>query len=439
MTSEEERARLERLFARSPELFGGVRGADLVWVNEAWTRQLGWSAAELLARPLSAFLHPDDVDATHAAIEYARSTRSQPRTFANRVRKQDGSHAWFEWSTLELDEGALCIVGRDVTRRRQAEARVAENEALLHALIDCTPDLIFFKDSSGTYRSCNAAFARFVGRPRGEIEGKTVADLFPDELARVFREQDQATLGGETQRVQDWVMSHDGREVLLDTLIVPYVDPAGEIHGEIGIARDVTAAHEAREALERSRDALEALNEELRRLATTDELTGAYNRRRFMTRADEELARFRRYGRPLSVLMLDLDRFKELNDTHRHRTGDEALRRFVLACRETLRDIDVLGRLGGEEFAVLLPETTLDDAMAVAERIRQRVTEVEVPTPSGASVGITVSIGGSDVGSGDPSIEAALARADEALFAAKHGGRNRTERRSAPRPAEPGP
>lgn len=177
-------------------------------------------------------------------------------------------------------------------------------------------------------------------------------------------------------------------------------------------------------SLLRMLDRLVADREELLRLATTDALTGLLNRRIFLQRLEDEFERSRRYGMPLSLLMLDCDHFKLVNDGYGHAVGDQALQNLALWGQESLRSCDIFARMGGEEFAVLLPETSLNQAVEVAERLRQTVAEHPLQTFAGNLV-LTVSIGVAQVEAGDLTVEAVLVRADQALYAAKHGGRNR--------------
>jgi diguanylate cyclase (GGDEF)-like protein len=166
-----------------------------------------------------------------------------------------------------------------------------------------------------------------------------------------------------------------------------------------------------------------ALEAELRQLASTDALTGAHNRRSFFELCDRELQRARRYGRPLALLMLDVDHFKRINDAHGHGVGDEVLKRLVGVCVKNLRPQDIVGRLGGEEFAVAMPESPAEAAERAAERLRRSLSQVEVPADKG-SVHFTVSIGVADWPP-DRCLEDTLERADKAMYAAKRGGRNR--------------
>jgi diguanylate cyclase len=163
---------------------------------------------------------------------------------------------------------------------------------------------------------------------------------------------------------------------------------------------------------------------EIERLATTDALTGVYNRRKWLEEANRVLARFLRSGHRFSVLYLDLDHFKRLNDTHGHATGDLVLQQFAELVAEQVRELDVLGRFGGEEFVVLLPETPLENAKSIAHRIRATTEALSIRTNQ-QTLNLTVSIGLAEVSLEDSSIEDVLHRADVALYQAKALGRNR--------------
>ncbi len=167
-----------------------------------------------------------------------------------------------------------------------------------------------------------------------------------------------------------------------------------------------------------------ALIDELENLATTDSLTRLYNRRYFMERAEAEFERSLRYKRELSVFLMDADHFKAINDGHGHETGDKALRLLGMACRQSLRHLDIVGRYGGEEFVVLLPETSAALAHEAAERLRRAVAELQVPSESG-DVRMTVSIGVATADASTESVAALINAADRALYEAKRSGRNR--------------
>lgn len=169
---------------------------------------------------------------------------------------------------------------------------------------------------------------------------------------------------------------------------------------------------------------LQNANAELERLAATDPLTGAANRRELMHRVEQEIARASRHSAPLSLLMADLDHFKQINDEYSHHVGDDVLREFVRLAGDCLRPSDLLGRIGGEEFAVLLPDTDLSEARVVAERIRQALEQHVIQADANA-LSITVSIGVAEHQSGKERVEDLFNRADEQLYFAKQHGRNR--------------
>ena len=166
------------------------------------------------------------------------------------------------------------------------------------------------------------------------------------------------------------------------------------------------------------------LETQLKEMARTDELTGVYTRRRFFELAAQEMRRTRREHMPLAVCMLDLDGFKEVNDTHGHAVGDRVLRGVARRCREALRESDIIGRFGGEEFTVMLPGTDLEGACALAERLREHVATMEISALPTA-IRPTVTVGVATVNEDDPSVDAALQRADRALYRGKAEGRNR--------------
>ena len=167
------------------------------------------------------------------------------------------------------------------------------------------------------------------------------------------------------------------------------------------------------------------LEQRLEQQARTDALTGLANRRDFNERAHAELARCRRGAKPMAMLMIDIDHFKQVNDRHGHEVGDLALRRLADSCRSDLREIDLPARLGGEEFVALLTETALPAALEVAERLRQHIEALVIELQYGTPLRLTVSIGVAELAATDASHEDLMRRADRALYAAKGAGRNR--------------
>jgi diguanylate cyclase (GGDEF)-like protein len=169
----------------------------------------------------------------------------------------------------------------------------------------------------------------------------------------------------------------------------------------------------------------------LEQASNTDPMTGVSNRRHFMPLLRREIARCRRLNHPVSLLMIDIDHFKQVNDSYGHPVGDQVICALADICRKVSRTIDVVARLGGEEFAILLPEARKEEALAVAERVRAAVENATVKAPGGAELKFTVSVGVAEQPSNDESEEKLIHLADQALYQAKAEGRNRVVADSA--------
>ncbi|MDO8466087.1 MAG: diguanylate cyclase [Gallionella sp.] len=179
----------------------------------------------------------------------------------------------------------------------------------------------------------------------------------------------------------------------------------------LGVIQDITERKELQDKLEEQ--------------ANTDALTGCDSRRHFLEHAGQEFIRIRRYGGEMSMLMLDLDHFKNINDRYGHQVGDMTLQKFAQVCQGLLREVDVMGRIGGEEFAIMLPETESERALEIAGRLCQAVAAAKVPMNDVSPLHFTTSIGVASFAADDPGIDVILNRADSALYKAKHAGRNR--------------
>ncbi len=191
-----------------------------------------------------------------------------------------------------------------------------------------------------------------------------------------------------------------------------------------GLTQQAEELRELNSVLRTEIEERERLAMELQRLATVDELTGLFGRRHFMHLAERELTRRHRTHGPVTAIMVDLDRFKQVNDTHGHAIGDCVLRKIGDVLRSELRALDLAGRLGGEEFAVLLPDTPEDAGQDIAERLREATAACGLSLPNGDTLRFTASFGVAEH-SADESLDSLLHRADTALYEAKRAGRNR--------------
>lgn len=294
--------------------------------------------------------------------------------------------------------------------RLEEELRLAKQR--FQSIIDLAQDAIIAFDDDHVISLFNPAAERMFGYGGDEIVGKPLSLLLPG--------------GADDLSLEPMAVDSAGDEKLALPEIVAQRRDGACFPAETALSRIDYVGGRLYTLVLRDISERKAAEGELRRLATTDPLTGVANRREFMACAEHELARVRRYGRPLALLMLDVDHFKAINDAFGHAAGDEVLRALAVAARDCLRECDIVGRLGGEEFAVVLPETQLAEAVEVAERLRRRLVELRV-CAGGGEIHFTASVGVSICRSSDATIEAPLSRADHALYTAKRGGRNRVE------------
>ena len=317
-----------------------------------------------------------------------------------------------EFLSTEVFSAIAAQVSQAIERKR-AEQQLIDKETLLRTIVGTIPDLVWLKDDQGRYLFCNETFERFFGAQEANIIGKTDYDFVSPELAELFCSYDRKVMLTGKQSVNEECVTFvaDQHVALLETIKTPLQDAQGNLIGILGIARDISEHKK--------------LQEKLQHQAITDELTGIYNRRHFMFRAEEEVQRMRRYGGTGSLLVLDLDGFKQVNDVFGHPVGDTVLQSVTEICLQTLRCNDLFGRIGGEEFAILLMETDDERAKQVAERVRENIESAVLFLQGDQALTLSVSIGVAIYNSPDDTLVQLISRADNALYAAKNAGRNR--------------
>ncbi len=252
-------------------------------------------------------------------------------------------------------------------------------------------------------------------------------------------------LEGESAYVDDVELARSDGRVPLEVWASPVFDEEGGIGYAIAAFQDISERRQTEQELSQYHEQLEALVEKrteelqreieerkkaegaLRRLAITDPLTGLFNRRHWFGLAESQLEQATRYQHSLAVIMTDLDHFKRINDAYGHMVGDEVLVAVAQSLNDSLRMVDILARFGGEEFVILLPETDLDSAQDVAERLREQMASQRINTSKG-TLAVTISLGVAEISQeADSSIDELVEWADQALYAAKQSGRNRVE------------
>ena len=330
---------------------------------------------------------------------------------------------------VKLDASRIMAVLSDVTQQVQRERQLRQSDAWLNAILtNITDYALIGLDASGCVRGWNDSIGRVTGFSAAEVTGQPYT---------MFSAPDATTAAGLLDRLHEadrngWSMEEgtrrraDGSHFWGSALLAPLPDrdAAVPLHDAEGlkdaayclIIRDITDKREATQARQRA--------------VFSDFLTGIGNRRAFFEQAELELKRCERVPRPTTLVMFDLDHFKSINDSHGHAGGDAVLCHFAGVLTAAFREVDIVARTGGEEFAVLMPSTDVDGALAGAERVRALVA-AQPATIDGVAVPYTVSAGIAGLDDAAGGLDPLMKRADQALYRAKHGGRNRIRSWSA--------
>lgn len=274
--------------------------------------------------------------------------------------------------------------------------------------VDNISDGVIVLDALGLIADINPAARKMMGNRSTQVGSLLQASL-------------PAGISLDHSKAQDLQLP-DGR--CADLRVTPVKALDGQLIGRIILLRDVTAERELHAQLLQAQQSLQDLNQRLDAMAHTDELTGLANRRRLYERLREEWSRSARHQHPLSIILLDFDNFKQINDSYGHQTGDDVLAQGAAVLRNMTRPEDLVVRHGGEELAILLPQTGLEAAAEAAERIRRALESLPHQSKKGEKFNMTVSLGVAARIPGDDSPDALIARADKALYHSKKTGRN---------------
>ena len=353
-------------------------------------------APELAERSLAELAHPRDEDVLTAAIR-----RRDHETVTVRLRRKGGAWRWAEVQLVPVRDGTTLATIRDVHARTEAERAHADAEARFRTAFEEAPIGMAIASIDGRFLQINRALCAITGREQEELEGTEVMRLLHPEDRQ---DDDLASL---TRGERRWL--HSAGNIVWVALNVTLVrDTAGVPQHVLLQVQDVT---------ERRR-----YEAELRYLADHDPLTGLLNRRALIAELEAHLDHVRRYGPQGAVLMLDLDHFKNINDTLGHGTGDELIVVLARALRDGLDERCAIARLGGDEVAILVPD---GDPVAAGERVLDAVRAQRVASPSGRLRAVSASLGIARCEDADVTADDLLANADLAMYEAKDAGRDR--------------
>jgi len=346
--------------------------------------------------------HGKVCDDLHLHVHAGVSRRGQPQILS--------------LTLLKLDDNRLMAVLNDISLSVQRDRTLRQSQVWIEALVAGISDYALTSiDGDGRIQCWNASVGRVTGFAAADSLGRPYSLFYPEGMLsddRIHDRMHEARRDGWSLD-EGWLLRSNGSRFWgscliapLETEEVPLIDePAFSL-----IIRDISDRKGAHDALLQS--------------VSCDHLTGLANRRAFFEAAGYEIQRWKRSARPLSLVLIDADHFKAVNDAHGHAAGDCVLRHLAVAMSATFRGVDVIARVGGEEFAILLPGTDGDGARGVATRLCQLVAKQSVEW-NGTAIRYTVSAGTAVMDTGMDSVEDLMRRADVAMYAAKGGGRNR--------------
>ncbi|TWA68031.1 PAS domain S-box-containing protein/diguanylate cyclase (GGDEF)-like protein [Azospirillum brasilense] len=373
--------------------------------NDAFERYTGLERRSIVTKTASAVMDPRIAEA-HADQDRELTVTWGQRSYEEAVpfvggttRLSSLTKAVFCDSAGNL--GGIVGVIHDLTEGLPSEER-------LQAILEQSPiGVSVSRRDDGKIIFVNTRFAELIGLTREDLIGRQARDYYLDRHQRE-RVIDRLRSFGSVTNMEVQFRRADGSSFW--TLFTVNQAVIQGVQVNLAWIYDYTDRRNMEEAL--------------RDMASRDPLTGIYNRRSFMELARSQLARAHRFNEPLSVFVLDVDHFKRINDSYGHATGDDALRMVAGGCQAILREYDILGRLGGEEFVVVLPGATAEESRVVAERVRRHLSRMAIPGPEGR-FHLTSSIGIAALDSAYDTLEKAIHRADLALYRAKREGRNR--------------
>lgn len=418
--SEVERARLNAILNKAGV---GVMLVDrqhrLVDVNYRWCSMFDYRRREVRGRlSLSHVCLPDDLESVgqHFLSLFAGRVRTQSQEY--RLRRKDGALFWGLVSLSIVDECNderkwVVAMVTDIDAQKNSERALRESEERLRFITENTLDAVWQLDANGRVTWVNGADERMRGQGRDEVIGARFRDLIcPDGYATYDQVMRHGSGDGDGRviRFEIEMCRQDGSAIWAEANFQAIRGPHGNIEGYIGVTRD--ASHHR------------ALHDRLREETLRDPLTGLFNRRFLDESFDRELARARRDNLPLALLMIDIDHFKQLNDTYGHPAGDEIIRRVGRLIQSRARSGDLPCRYGGEEFLLVLPNMALATAVERAEEWRVAFAN-DWSVIGNHAVAVTVSIGVAVFPCHGGTSKALVEAVDQALYAAKRGGRNR--------------
>ncbi len=391
--------------------------------SPAWRRIIGEDEIDPVLESWTSRLHEQDHDKALKSLEAHLLGTTSTWQQEHRLRNANQEWIWVlgRGEVVERDQFGkptrMLGTMTNIHERKMIEVAHRESEEKVTLLLNSTAESIYGIDLEGRCSFVNPACIKMLGyESADELIGKNMHDLIhhttSDGKEYPFGDCpiNLAFRRGQGMHADDEIFwRKDGTSFPVEYWSYP-MRSQDQITGAVVTFLDITERLHDKQVLEH--------------LATHDALTGVHNRKQFDTRLAEEIGRARRYQRELSIIMIDIDHFKQINDAYGHPVGDQVLQAFAAVIKESIRQHDSAGRYGGEEFVILLPETSLQDAVDFAERLRKQVAALSIDAGSKSPIRITASFGVSCFPEPSADCEQLIKLADEAMYRAKNSGRN---------------
>jgi diguanylate cyclase (GGDEF)-like protein/PAS domain S-box-containing protein len=349
------------------------------------------------------------------AVGILRDITERKRTEAELLEHRERLEQLVQERTEEL-HSVNEVLSKEILDRTRTEEELSRSENFLNTVFDSIHDPFSIVNHEYKIIKFNDAYGRLRGKRAGDLFGKKCFEALHNRpgvcddciVDRTFQSKDPCAK-------EKQLVLPDGSLAWVEIFTYPVLDPAGQVSHVIEYTRDIT---DRKKEEEERRQLIDKLNH----LSMTDSLTGLYNRRALNDMLGHEIERATRYSTDLSLVLCDIDMFKKINDAYGHTAGDRALLSVAAILQQTLRKSDIVGRYGGDEFMVILPETSLAGAKKLAEKVRLTVEQLDLEFPGNAR--ITLSMGVASCCTPVDNIDTLVALADKALYDSKDAGRN---------------
>ena len=388
---------------RGPD--GGVGDFRFVYLNPAAERLTGLLTSDVAGKTLLHYLPRSIIGPlldSYAQVAETGKVLEEER----QIELPGDASIWLEHQAVKLQDGVVVAV-QDISRRKRIEAALARSEQELRTITDNVPALILYVDQQQVLRFCNRAVSQWYGKPMSQLVDQPLPAMLGEAEYALHREFVERALAGERVDFELWT-GLEGRQGYMKSTYIPEVGADGQVDGFYAVTHDVTNMKQLEMALTRE--------------ARYDPLTGLPNRKEFMARLERALSRANRQGISVAVGFLDIDRFKQINDTYGHATGDAVLREFGQRLIEVLRKTDLAARLAGDEFTVIIEGFAgMEELEIVARKIVIAMHPPFAISPGPSRVTTSLGLARAEKGL---TADALLLEADKALYQAKRLGRD---------------